>query len=88
MKISKKFYDFVYFIFTFINGLKTLFPFLHFKFMTTLLLFFSPNCRGGDERGEGGGAQIANFGKKTPQFLLIIIREKNDLKTTPYFRKS
>ena len=36
MKISKKFNDFVYFIFPFINGLKKLLHFLHFKFMLTL----------------------------------------------------
>ena len=42
MKISKKF-SFAYFIFLFINGLKNLLHFLHFKFMITLsvtLIFF------------------------------------------------
>ena len=38
MKISKKFNDFVYFIFPLINGLKKLLHFLHFKFMITLLV--------------------------------------------------
>ena len=38
MKISKKFNDFVYFIFSLINGLKKLLHFLHFKFMITLLV--------------------------------------------------
>ena len=32
--------------------------------------------------GEGGGGQIASFGKKTPQVHLIIIR-KYDLKINP-----
>ena len=37
MKISKKFNDFVYFIFPIINSLKKL-QFLHFKLMITLLV--------------------------------------------------
>ena len=37
MKISKKFNDFVYFTFPFINGLKKLLYILHFKLMMTLL---------------------------------------------------
>ena len=36
MNISKKFKDFAYFIFPFINGLKNLSHFLHFKLMITL----------------------------------------------------
>ena len=35
IKISRKFTGFVYFIFPFINGLKKLLYFLHFKFMIT-----------------------------------------------------
>ena len=39
MKISKKFNDFAYLTFVFINGLKKLLIFLHFKLMTTLLVY-------------------------------------------------
>ena len=58
MKISKKVYDFLYFIFPFINGLKKVITFPTFqvydKFITLLSLIV------------GVGDQIASFGKKTP----------------------
>ena len=38
MKISKKFNDFVYFTFSFINDLKKLLHFLHFKLTKNLLV--------------------------------------------------
>ena len=42
MKISKKFNDFVYLHFPFINGLKKLLHFLHFKLMIALLVYNMP----------------------------------------------
>ena len=40
MKISKKLNDFGYFMFRFINGIKNVLHFLHFKFMITLLVTY------------------------------------------------
>ena len=41
MKISKKFYGFVYFISSFINGLKMLLHFLRFNLMITDLMIIN-----------------------------------------------
>ena len=39
MKISKEFNDIVNFTFSFVNGLKKLLNFFHFKWMITLLVY-------------------------------------------------